>query len=203
MSLLYNGTPISKVSYNGTDLSSLTYNGNELIDVWEYNHYYHFPASDGSTNMGGNTWNGFNASGSATMSNQQGPYAAFNSAKVFRTSKTGSGAYVQLKFPFEVEFRSFAWNTGATYGYYLVNGQIVIDSDTISVSGRNSNKILDTPIRGDTVRLKVTSSKRDKYKTGDWFEFNSFSINFYAKTNDIVNWQNQYGLTFERYEVTA
>ena len=42
MSLLYNGTPISKVSYNGTDLSSLTYNGNELIEDIDYTHFYLF-----------------------------------------------------------------------------------------------------------------------------------------------------------------
>lgn len=238
MSLLYNGTPISKVSYNGTDLSSLTYNGNELIEDIDYTHFYLFAQKasdtvegvqlgfDTATTSGKNgvySWCGFTAKGSgvptglsSALTDGRYVYRAFDrTSGSMRTNK--SGAWAQLKFPFEVEFKSVSIGSGSS-GHGIKGATIKIGyySDVDSGSGTSftytngtgvTSKNLDFTgnIRGDTLKLTVNSTQASSsgQNTGyGYLEINYIVIHFFARRSDIVNWQNQYGLTFKQHEVT-
>ena len=227
MSLLYNGTPISKVSYNGSDLSSLTYNGNELIEDIDYNYSYLFaqkaedtpegieigyPASTTGVN-GAYRWNGFIASGTTTSTGSYGTghevYNAFNrTATAWRCNSTD--AFAQLIFPFEVEFKKLSiGKSGVTDGQYLVNKSTVqlgytsnSNYSTFSLTGYG-DLTFPSGIRGNVIKVMPTGTKSNTSTgVGGYMAIRFLVVHFFARRSDIVNWQNQYGLTFKQREVS-
>ena len=229
MSLLYNGTPISKVSYNGSDLSSLTYNGNELIEDIDYTHFYMFsqkaedtpegteigyPASTTGVN-GAYRWNGFAARGSSVVSGFSDAvtsghefHRVFSRAGTYRGDQSGSWAL--LRFPFEVEFRALTISNGSTGKWVPAKASVklgnysTIDSVYSSYTWNSGSGLYFTSgnRRGNTIRVDITNTSVLNSSNTQYMEIRSIVVYFYARRSDIVNWQNQYGLTFKQYEVT-